>query len=92
MPSKTKTAIAAAAALPSIPKELIDQFVTGPMSAEAVTRLVVLRVCDDRTLPPLTLQPGDSVNHDVKCCALGHRPRSVPHSPTNRTAKYGPIP
>ena len=33
MPSKTKTA---RAALPPIPKELIDQFVTGPMSAEAV--------------------------------------------------------
>ena len=30
MPSKTKKAIAVAAALPSIPKELIDQFVTGP--------------------------------------------------------------
>jgi putative transposase len=36
MPSKTKTADAARAALPSMPKELIDQFVTGPMSAEAV--------------------------------------------------------
>ncbi len=40
MPSKTKlknAAIAArTAALPPIPKELIDQFVTGPMSAEAV--------------------------------------------------------
>lgn len=40
MPSKTKlknAAIAAkSAALPTIPKELIDQFVTGPMSAEAV--------------------------------------------------------
>lgn len=33
MPSKTKKA---PPALPSIPKELIDQFVTGPMSAEAV--------------------------------------------------------
>jgi transposase-like protein len=33
MPSRTKKA---AAVLPSIPKELIDQFVTGPMSAEAV--------------------------------------------------------
>lgn len=33
MPRKTKTTTAA---LPSIPKELIDQFVTGPMSAEAV--------------------------------------------------------
>jgi putative transposase len=40
MPSKTKlknAAIAArSAALPKIPKELIDQFVTGPMSPEAV--------------------------------------------------------
>jgi transposase-like protein len=36
MPSKTKSVKAAMAALPSIPKELIDQFVTGPMSAEAV--------------------------------------------------------
>ena len=36
MPRKTKTAAAAAAALPSIPKELIDQFVSGPVSAEAV--------------------------------------------------------
>ena len=40
MPSKTKmknAAIAAkTAALPSIPKELIDQFVKGPMTAEAV--------------------------------------------------------
>ena len=36
MPSKIKTAMSAKAALPSIPKELIDQFVSGPMSAEAV--------------------------------------------------------
>ena len=38
MPSRktTKAAQAAAARMPSIPKELIDQFVTGPMSAEAV--------------------------------------------------------
>ena len=36
MPSKMKAVKAAMAALPSIPKELIDQFVTGPMIAEAV--------------------------------------------------------
>lgn len=38
MPSRktTKAAQAAAARLPSIPKELIDQFVSGPMSAETV--------------------------------------------------------
>jgi hypothetical protein len=38
MPSRKtpKAAEAAAAKLPTIPKELIDQFVTGPMSPEAV--------------------------------------------------------
>ena len=36
MPRKTKMANAAETALPSIPTELIDQFVTGPMSADAV--------------------------------------------------------
>ena len=38
MPSKkkTKAGTAAGAPLPSIPKELIDQFVKGPMTAEAV--------------------------------------------------------
>jgi putative transposase len=41
MPSKTKKAIAATAALPSIPKGLIDQFVTGPMSAEAVNDISI---------------------------------------------------
>ena len=35
MPSKTRKT-AAAQALPAIPKELIDQFVNGPMNAEAV--------------------------------------------------------
>ena len=38
MPRKTKKAAdAARQELPAIPKELIDQFVTGPMSAEART-------------------------------------------------------
>jgi len=36
MPSKSKKLAAFAANLPTIPKELIDQFVTGPMSGEAV--------------------------------------------------------
>ena len=36
MPSKMKKAPVAKAALPSIPKALLDQFVTGPMTAEAV--------------------------------------------------------
>ncbi|MGI9025878.1 MAG: IS256 family transposase [Burkholderiaceae bacterium] len=41
MPSKPKKAAAAARVLPSIPKEWIDQFVTGPMSAEAVNDVSV---------------------------------------------------
>jgi transposase-like protein len=36
MPSKTKKSAKAAAALPRIPKELIDAFCTGPMTGEAV--------------------------------------------------------
>jgi transposase-like protein len=32
----TKVALAAVAAMPPIPKDIIDQFVTGPMSAESV--------------------------------------------------------
>jgi transposase-like protein len=41
MPSRktTKAAEAAAARMPSIPKGVIDQFVSGPMSAEAVQDL-----------------------------------------------------
>lgn len=38
MPRKTKQATPANAGLPEIPKELLDQFVTGPMTAEAVMR------------------------------------------------------
>ena len=36
MPRKSKAGPEAQTALPSIPKELIDQFVKGPMTAEAV--------------------------------------------------------
>jgi transposase-like protein len=36
MPRKNKNAGTVEAALPAIPKELLDQFVTGPMTAEAV--------------------------------------------------------
>jgi hypothetical protein len=36
MPTKKKPAREAQRDLPSIPKELIDQFVSGPMSAEAI--------------------------------------------------------
>lgn len=36
MPRKKKDAVTADATLPAIPKELVDQFVTGPMTAESV--------------------------------------------------------
>lgn len=42
MPSKTKKSpVVAKAVLPQIPKELLDQFVTGPMTAEAVNDVSV---------------------------------------------------
>ena len=75
MPRKTKTAAAAAAALPSIPKELIDQFVSGPMSAEAVNAasMAFKKALIERALgaelshhlgyPPGATKPDDATNH-----------------------------
>src|SRR6187399_1840748 len=75
MPSKTKAVKAAMAALPSIPKELIDQFVTGPMSAEAVNAasLAFKKALIERALgaelshhlgyPPGADKPEDGSNH-----------------------------
>ena len=75
MPSKTKAVKAAMAALPSIPKELIDQFVTGPMSAEAVNAasLAFKKALIERALgaelghhlgyPPGAAKPEDASNH-----------------------------
>jgi len=80
MPSKTKlknAAIAArSAALPSIPKELIDQFVTGPMSAEAVNaasvafkKALIERVLGAELGHHLGYQSGD----DKPDAAVNHR-------------------
>ncbi len=75
MPRKTKTAAVTATALPSIPKELIDQFVTGPMSAEAVNAASVAfkKALIERALgaelshhlgyAPGTCKPEDANNH-----------------------------
>jgi transposase-like protein len=66
---------AAAAALPPIPKELIDQFVTGPMSAQAVqaTSMAFKKALIERALgaelshhlgyPPGAAKPEDAGNH-----------------------------
>lgn len=50
-------------------------------------RLLLLRVWEESTLPPLILQPGDNVSQDVKCFSVGHRLRSVPHS-AHRNRSY----
>lgn len=77
MPSRktTKAAAAAVAAMPSIPKELIDQFVTGPMSAEAVqaVSMAFKKALIERALgaelthhlgyPPGAPKPEDGANH-----------------------------
>ena len=79
MPSKTKmknAAIAArSAALPSIPKELIDLFVTGPMSGDAVNAASVAfkKALIERAMgaelshhlgyPPGSDKPEDASNH-----------------------------
>ena len=75
MPSKTKTAAAAGTALPSIPKELIDHFVTGPMSAETIQDIsfAFRKALIERALggelthhlgyPPGADKPDDASNH-----------------------------
>ena len=79
MPSKTKmknAAIAArSAALPKIPKELLDQFVSGPMSADAVNAasMAFKKALIERAMgaelshhlgyPPGAGKPEDTLNH-----------------------------
>ena len=76
MPSKkTKTAAAVGAALPAIPKELIDQIVTGPMSAQAVNAasMAFKKALIERALgaelshhlgyPPGSARPEEATNH-----------------------------
>jgi transposase-like protein len=75
MSRKTKSATATEAALPSIPKELIDQFVTGPMSAEAVNAasMAFKKALIERALgaelshhlgyPPGASRPEPATNH-----------------------------
>lgn len=74
MPSKTRNK-KPAAALPSIPKELIDQMVSGPISAEAVNAasMAFKKALIERALgaelshhlgyPPGADKPGGAINH-----------------------------
>jgi transposase-like protein len=75
MPSKTKKLAASAANLPTIPKELIDQFVSGPMTGEAVNDacLAFKKALIERALgaemglhlgyPPGGAKPAEAANH-----------------------------
>ena len=75
MPRKTKAAALAWAALPPIPHELIDHFVTGPMTAEAVNDILMAfkRALIERALGaelshhlgylPGAAKPAEATNH-----------------------------
>src|ERR1700733_4064647 len=58
----------------------------------AAARLDGLRVREESTLPPEILLPGARHSQEVKCLAVGHALRSVPHSPTSFSASEGPNP
>ncbi len=75
MPRKTKNAAAEQPSVPDVPKELLDQFVTGPMTAEAVEAVMrkFKKAIIERALgaemthhlgyPPGGVKPGDTANH-----------------------------
>src|SRR6478752_10260921 len=58
----------------------------------AAARLDDLRVREESTLPPEILFPGARHSQEVKCLAVGHALRSVPHSPMSFNASEGPNP
>src|SRR3984885_2967466 len=58
----------------------------------AAARLEDLRVREESPLPPEILFPGARHSQEVKCLALGHARRSVPHSPMSFSASEGPNP
>ena len=81
MPSKTRKA-AAAQALPTIPKELIDQFVNGPMSAEAVNAASIAfkKALIERAL-------GAELTHHLGYAPGGEKPVEASNHRNGATAK-----
>ena len=82
MPSKSKPGKAGTTELPSIPKELIDEFVKGPMSAEAVNAasLVFKKALIERAL-------GAELSHHLRYPA-GAAGRGTPATiPTKAAAR-----
>src|SRR4051794_12749752 len=58
----------------------------------AAARLEDLRVREESTLPPEILLPGARHSQEVKCLAVGHALKSVPHSAMSFNASDGPTP
>jgi transposase-like protein len=106
MPSKTKKVVAAMAALPSIPKELIDSFVSGPMSGEAVNAATMAfkKALIERALGAELsyhlgytadeAKPQDSINHrngaSAKTVLTGEGPLRI-EVPRDRESSFEPL-
>jgi hypothetical protein len=58
----------------------------------AAARLDDVRVCEESTLLPEILFPDARHSQEVKCLAVGHAIRSVPHTPMSFNASHGPNP
>lgn len=107
MPSRktTKAALAAVAAMPSIPKDVIDQFVSGPMSAESVETISMAfkKALIERALgaelshhlgyEPGADKPADSNNHrnggSAKTVLTGDGPVRI-EVPRDREGSFEP--
>ena len=108
MPSRktTKAALAAVAAMPPIPKDIIDQFVTGPMSAESVENIslafkkaLIERALGAELSHHLGYRPGadkpvDSSNHrngaSAKTVLTGDGPVRI-DVPRDREGSFEPL-
>ena len=108
MPSRktTKAALAAVAAMPPIPKDIIDQFVSGPMSAESVESisLAFKKALIERALGaelshhlgyrPGADKPEDSSNHrngaSAKTVLTGDGPLRI-EVPRDRQGSFEPL-
>jgi putative transposase len=103
---KTKAAIAAASALPPVPKELLDQFVTGPMTGVAVNAATMAfkKALIERALSaelshhlgyaPGSDKPDDATNHrngaSGKTVLTGEGPVRV-EVPRDRDGSFEPL-
>ncbi len=77
-----KTTMTTTAALPPIPRELIDQFVTGPMSAKAVnaTSVAIKKTLIERA-------QGAELSHHPGCESGAARPDTVSNYRNGKSGK-----